>query len=96
MAKPKFRNLPDLSDLATPSARIAVRVTPKAAQTSLKRKGDQLRATVTAAPENGKANAAVQSLLAAALGVAPSHLTLVLGQTSRNKVFVYSGGSSRS
>ncbi|MHA6264995.1 DUF167 domain-containing protein [Arenibacterium sp. CAU 1754] len=95
MAKAKLRNLPDLSDLAVPDARIAVRVTPKAAQTSLKRDGDHLRATVTVAPENGKANAAVQALLAAALGVAPSHLTLVSGQTARNKVFAYSDRTSR-
>lgn len=46
-----------------------------------------LRAYVTAVPEGGKANAAVQALLAAALGVAASGLTLVRGQTSRNKIF---------
>lgn len=95
MAKPKLRDLPDLSDLAHPGARIEIRVTPKAAGTSLSRDGDALRASVTVVPENGKANTAVQVLLATAMGVAPSHLTLVRGQASRNKVFVYSGGSSR-
>ena len=92
MAKPKLRNLPDLSDLATLGREIAIRVTPKAARTSLTRDGDNLRATVTVPPENGKANAATRALLAAAMGVAPSHLTLKRGQTSRNKLFVYSGG----
>lgn len=96
MAKPKMRNMPDLSDLAHPGTHIEIRVTPKAARTNLIRDGDLLRASVTVVPENGKATAAVQALLAAAMNVAPSHLTLVRGQTSRNKVFLYSGGTSRS
>lgn len=95
MAKPKPQELPDLSDLALPGTRIEIRATPKAARASLTRNGDALRASVTVVPENGKANAAVRALLAAAMGVAPSHLILVRGQTSRNKVFVYSGGASR-
>lgn len=97
MARPKLRDFPDLSDLARPGQQITVRVTPKAASARLTRSGDDLRAAVTAAPENGKANAAVQALLAKAMGVAPSELTLVRGQTSRIKVFAYSGsGISRS
>lgn len=95
MAKPKRRDLPDLSDLARPGARIEIRVTPKAARTSLTRKGNDVRARVTVVPENGKANAAVRALLAAAMGVAPSRLTLVRGETSRNKTFAYSDGESR-
>jgi uncharacterized protein len=90
MAKPKRRDLPDLSDLARPGTDIAVRVTPKAARTSLTREGDALRATVTAPPENGKANAATRTLIATAMGIAPSRLTLKRGATSRNKLFVYS------
>lgn len=89
--KPKIRDLPDLSDLAMPGAEIALLVTPKAARTSLTRDGDALRATVTVAPENGKANAAVQALLAAAMGVAPSRLEIRRGQTARDKVFVFLG-----
>lgn len=91
MAKPKIRDLPDLSDLAQPGAEIALRVTPKASRLGLTRDGDSLRATVTVAPENGKANAAVQALLAAAMGVAPSRLELKRGQTARDKVFVFLG-----
>ena len=94
MAKSKARDLPDLSDLAQTGARIDIRVTPKAARTSLTRDGNALHVCVTVVPENGKANAAVQLLLAKAMGIAPSHLTLVRGQTSRNKTFVYSGVSS--
>jgi len=89
--KPKIRDLPDLSDLAQPGVEIALRVTPKAARTSLTRDGDALRATVTVVPEDGKANAAVQALLAAAMGVAPSRLELRRGQTARDKVFVFLG-----
>ena len=88
MSKPKLRDLPDLGDLAHPGTEITLRVTPKAARTSLTRKQGILRATVTVAPENGKANAAVQALLAAALGLAPSRLRLLRGQTARDKVFV--------
>lgn len=96
MARPKLSNLPDLSDLARPGQQFTVRVTPKAASTRLSRSGDDLRAAVTVAPENGKANAAVQKLLAKAMGVAVSDLTLVRGQTARIKVFAYSGsGTSR-
>lgn len=91
MAKPKARNLPDLSDLARPGAEITLRVTPKASRDSLTREGDRLRATVTVVPENGKANAAVVALLAKAMGVAPSHLELRRGETSRDKTFVYVG-----
>jgi len=96
VAKQKFRNLPDLSDLAQPGAEISLRVTPKASRAALGRDGGVVRISVTVAPENGQANAAVRAILAAAMGVAPSHLTLIRGQTSRDKVFRYSGGVSRS
>lgn len=48
-----------------------------------------LKITVTAAPENGKATAAVQALLARAMRIAPSDLELLRGATSRDKVFAY-------
>jgi uncharacterized protein YggU (UPF0235/DUF167 family) len=38
-------------------------------------------------PEDGRANKAVSELLAEALGVAKTRLTLVRGATSREKVF---------
>ena len=88
MAKP--RDLPDLSRLAVAGAEIALRVTPRAGRDRLVA-DEGLRAYVTAPPEDGKANAAVQSLLAAAMRVAPSRLILVRGQASREKVFLYRG-----
>ena len=78
----------ELSHMARPGAEIAVRVTPRASRDSIDVTGDGgLQVRVTAVPEDGKANAAVTKLLARALGVAKSELTLVRGATSRDKVF---------
>ena len=49
--------------------------------------GDRLKLSVTAAPQRGAANSAVVSLLAELLGVPDSSITLVRGQTSRQKDF---------
>ncbi|MBY6090978.1 DUF167 domain-containing protein [Maritimibacter alkaliphilus] len=80
--------LPDLTDLAQPGTEIALRVTPKASRNRIERGEDgALRVYVTVVPEDGKANVAVQKLLAKAMGLARSRLTLVRGQTARDKVF---------
>ena len=81
----------DLSALALPGARIAVRVTPKASANRLTYDNGALRAYVTTVPEAGKATAAVVKLLARALGIAPIRLTLIRGATARDKVFVIEG-----
>ncbi|MBI6629264.1 DUF167 domain-containing protein [Pontibaca salina] len=91
MAKPRIRNLPDLSHLARSGAEIAVHVTPGARQAAFSHKDGNLRIAVTVPPEDGKANEAVRKLLARALRVAPSRLSLLRGHTSRDKLFVYSG-----
>jgi uncharacterized protein YggU (UPF0235/DUF167 family) len=77
----------DLSHLARPGAEIAVRVTPKASRERIAVEEGTIRIHVTVVPEDGKANAAVVKLLAKALGVAKSRLTLVRGATARDKVF---------
>ena len=77
----------ELRHLAVPGAEIAVRVTPKAARNRVALADGVLRVYVTTVPEGGKANAAVQKLLAKALGVAKTRLVLVRGQTARDKVF---------
>ena len=77
----------DLSHLALEGAEIAVRVTPKASRDRIVVEEGQIRVYVTTVPEDGKANAAVQKLLAKALGIPKSRLTLIRGQTSRDKVF---------
>ena len=77
----------DLAHLARPGAEIAVRVTPRASRERIEVMEGAIRIYVTVVPEDGKANAAVQALLARALGVAKSRLTLIRGQTARDKVF---------
>ncbi len=78
---------PMLAHLATSGAQIAVRVTPKAARNRIVVEQDVIRIYVTTVPEGGKANAQVQKLLAEALGVAKSRLTLKRGETARDKLF---------
>jgi uncharacterized protein (TIGR00251 family) len=53
--------------------------------------GDALRVAVRAAPERGKANAALAALLARELGLHPSAVALHGGQTSRDKLFRIEG-----
>ncbi|MGA1181729.1 MAG: DUF167 domain-containing protein [Marivivens sp.] len=77
----------ELSHLALEGAEIAVRVTPKASRDRIVVEEGQIRIYVTTVPEDGKANAAVQKLLAEALGLPKSRLSLIRGQTSRDKVF---------
>ena len=80
-----------LSHLAVPGARIAVRVTPKASRNKITQDDDgTLRAYVTVPPADGKANSAVLGLLAKALGVPKSRLTLTKGQKARDKLFTIS------
>ena len=80
-------DIPDLSHLARADTQIALRVTPKASRNRITAEADQLRVYVTTVPEDGKANAAVQKLLAKALGLPKTRLRLIRGQTSRDKVF---------
>lgn len=82
----KARGL-DLRDRALPGAEFALRVTPRAGRNLLSDENGQLKAQVTAVPEDGRANKAVTELLAEALGVARTRLTLLRGATSRDKVF---------
>lgn len=46
-----------------------------------------IRISVTEVPQDGRATAAAQEMLARALGVAKTRLVLVRGATSRDKVF---------
>lgn len=77
----------DLSHLALPGAEIACRVTPRARRPDLRMEAGVVHVRVSAPPEDGRANRAVQEVLAKALGVAKSRLTLVRGATSRDKLF---------
>jgi len=70
---------------------VAVRLTPKPALdridgiATLAGGRTVLQARVRAVPEKGKANAALEALLAKALGVPKSAVTVVAGGTSRLK-----------
>ncbi len=78
--------IPDLTALVRPGAEIAIRVTPNARRAKIEA-GPPIRIAVTVVPENGKATAAAQEMLAKALGVAKSRLRLIRGSTSRDKLF---------
>ena len=72
-----------------PGDTITVHVTPKASRARIIEGPDGLRVYVTVVPENGKANAEVQKLLAKHLGVPKSSLTLIRGEKSRDKTFQF-------
>ena len=68
------------------TARLLLCVTPKASRDAITGwHAGRLKVSVTAAPERGKANAAVISLLATSLGVAKSALKVVSGATRSDK-----------
>ncbi len=73
--------------LVDEDGRLALRATPGAKTESLEIDGARLLAKVRVKPEDGKANDAVRDLLAEALGLAPSRVTLLRGATSREKLF---------
>ena len=69
------------------SARLAVRVQPGASRTGLAgRAGDgTLKVKVTEPPEGGRANRAVEAVIAETLGVPRRQVTVVRGATARTK-----------
>ncbi len=75
------------AELSLPGAEITLTVTPRAARDRVVWQDGELRIYVTAVPENGKATAAVQKLLAKELGLAKSRLTLIRGTKARQKTF---------
>lgn len=77
--------------LAVPGVEFALRVTPRASRAAITLEDGVMRVSVTSLPEDGRANAAVQTLLAQALGVAKTRLVLIRGAKSRDKVFRLEG-----
>ncbi|MCC6237969.1 MAG: DUF167 domain-containing protein [Dehalococcoidia bacterium] len=76
--------------------RITVQLTPRASRNEIVEvttagHGLHLRARVTAPPVDGRANAAIEELLARALGVAPSTVRVVVGASARRKVLEVGG-----
>ncbi len=80
-----------------PSCRIAIRLTPKAAREAIQgwakdvSGGDILKCSVTAVPENGKANEALIVLLSKKLKTPKSAIFLIRGATDRNKIIEIQG-----
>lgn len=73
--------------MAPIEARIAVRLTARAAEDALEGISDGiLKAKVSAPPVDGRANQALCRLIAKRAGVAPSRVSVVRGQKSRDKL----------
>lgn len=81
----------DLFDLLDPPKTLRLRVTTRAKSEKIKRDVQSdgqviFRVYVTCEPVNGKANHAIIKLLASHLGIPKSHITILHGQTSRDKI----------
>lgn len=71
---------------------IRLRVSPKASRDKVGGVHDgALRVAVTAPPVDGAANAAIVKLLAKALGVGKGALSIVRGQSGRDKLLAVAG-----
>ncbi|WP_068070639.1 DUF167 domain-containing protein [Novosphingobium lentum] len=88
MARPRvdLAPAPAIRALADADGRLAVRVTPGARSESVTIVDGRVQVKVRAKPEDGKATEAVIALVAAALGIAPSHVEMLRGATSREKL----------
>ena len=88
MARPRIDTPPAaaIRALADAQGRLALRVTPGARSEALTIEDGRVLVKVRAKPEDGKANAAVLALLAAALGEAGGRLELLRGATGREKL----------
>ena len=75
------------TDLAQSGAVFARRVTPGTRRNAIKRDGTTICVSVTAPPEDGKANVVGAKVLSQASGVTKSRLTLIRGATTRDKAF---------
>jgi uncharacterized protein (TIGR00251 family) len=65
---------------------LGVKVVPNASRAGIAGVlGDALKIKVAQPPEDGKANRAVEALLAGVLGISPSQVTVVAGHTRPHK-----------
>lgn len=88
MARPA-PSLPDAAALRAridESGRLAVKVTPGACEEAVTLTDNAVLVKVRAPADKGAANAAVLQVVARALGLAPSRVSLLRGGTSRQKV----------
>ena len=69
------------------SVKLRIKVVPGSSRTCIAGwLGDALRVRVTAPPEHGKANAAVEALLREALALPAGHVKVAAGHSSARKV----------
>lgn len=73
---------------------ITVKVTPKAKQQRIRIEGDVAKIYVTAPPEDGQANRAVEALIAEAMKLPIRDVSIVRGATSRTKLVSIYGVST--
>lgn len=88
MARPAtdFPPAEAIAALADGEGRLALRVTPGARSEGIVIADSMLQVKVRARPTEGAANAAVIRLLAGALGLPKSHIELLRGDRSRDKL----------
>lgn len=78
--------------MSQPTVRLPVKVVPGSSRTVIAGwMGDTLRVRVSAPPERGKANAAVEALLSEVLGLSRGEARIVSGGTSPHKVVEITG-----
>jgi uncharacterized protein len=78
--------------MAKPSTRLRLRVSPGARRTALAgRHGDGWKVRVSAPPERGRANDALLDLLAETVELPRRSLSIVSGQSAREKVVLMEG-----
>lgn len=65
---------------------IEVRVVPNAKKNEIKEEGGRFKIHLTAPPVEGKANKLLIELLAKYFGVKKSHINIIKGEKSRNKL----------
>ena len=86
--------------LVAGGAELRVRAQPNASKDAVEGLGEEasgqryLKVRVRAVPEKGKANAAIEALLARALGVPKSAVSVEKGETRRIKTVRIVGGAS--
>src|SRR3954471_3519909 len=83
---------PILPSLYPDEVRLTIKVVPGASKTAVSGwLGDVLKVRVTAPAERGKANRAVEALVAAALGIAVDRILIVAGHSSARKIVEIAG-----
>jgi len=85
----------EISEQKDGSIFIGIRVQPRASRNAISLDQDgHIRVVLTAAPVEGAANKAVTKLIADALGVPKSAVTVAKGEKSREKVIAVTGISA--